>query len=274
MSAISSQPPGAPREEPALSVVYSSHTHKFTGYMDKVARWFAGEAAAGRRLRILDIPAGAGQLSDALRAQGHDVVASDVNQARPEFIAIDMNQDFPFDDGSFDAVVCLEGIEHMVDPLHLVRELARVAKVGGVVVLSTPNILNFYSRLQFLFTGTFYQFHPAQLREIERNELADRFHISPVDYHRLRYMLAWNGAEIELVMGDRWKRKALLPLYALLWILGWPWSRLLFFGRTARREHAARNREMYRHINTPALLFGRSMVVVARKRIPHSDLKA
>lgn len=256
----------APASPPPPNVAYSSHTLKFTGYMREVAAYFAQEAAAGKQLRILDIPAGAGQFTDELRRQGHEAIPSDVNEARPEFIPIDMNRDFPFEDQSFDAAVCLEGIEHMLDPGHLLRELLRIVRIGGIVIISTPNILTFYSRVQFLLTGTFYQFHPAQLREIGRDELADRFHIAPTDYHRLRYLAGYFGAEVEQVMGDRWKRKALLPIYAFFWLIGRPWSRRLFFGKAARKEHAERNAAIYRDINSPAVLFGRSLVLVLRKR--------
>lgn len=272
----------APRKTPeperspevAPNVAYSSHTLEFTGYMRQVADFFAREAKAGRKLRVLDIPAGAGQFTDELRRQGHEAVPSDVNEEREEFVPIDMNGDFPFEDQSFDAAVCLEGIEHMIDPGHLMRELLRIVRTGGVVILSTPNVLTFYSRLQFLLTGTFYQFHPAQLREIGRDELADRFHIAAMDYHRLRYLAGYYGAEVEGVMGDRWKRKGLLPLYILFWLIGWPWGRRLFFGKAARKEHAQRNRSIYSDINSPAVLFGRSLVVVLRKRehnphLPH-----
>jgi SAM-dependent methyltransferase len=47
----------------------------------------------------------------------------------------------PFDDSSFDAVLCYETIEHMPWPEDFVTELARLTKPGGLLVLTTPNIL-------------------------------------------------------------------------------------------------------------------------------------
>jgi 2-polyprenyl-3-methyl-5-hydroxy-6-metoxy-1,4-benzoquinol methylase len=68
-------------------------------------------------------------------------VPADLNGLRPEYARVDMTLDFPFDDQSFDAVICTEGIEHMLNPDHLLKELLRVCRVGGTVVLSTPNLL-------------------------------------------------------------------------------------------------------------------------------------
>ena len=47
----------------------------------------------------------------------------------------------PFRDGEFDAVLCFETVEHMPEPAAFVKELARVVKSGGRLLLTTPNIL-------------------------------------------------------------------------------------------------------------------------------------
>ena len=47
----------------------------------------------------------------------------------------------PFGNSSFDAILCYETIEHMPWPDDFVAELARLTKPGGLLVLTTPNIL-------------------------------------------------------------------------------------------------------------------------------------
>ncbi len=254
------------------NVAFASHKRNFTGYMRAVVDHIATlprpmekGGASGDGLRILDIPAGAGQVTDALREQGHTVTPADINEDRPDFVFADMTRRFPFDDDSFDVSLCLEGIEHMIDPVHLLSELIRVVRPGGWVILSTPNVMNFWSRLQFLFTGTLYQFCPSTLRDIPPGMQADRFHIAPTDYHRLRYLADYFGCDMETVLGDKWKRRGLVPVYGLLWLLGYPWARMLFFNREAA-PWRARNEQIFRHINTPAALFSRSIIFVLRKR--------
>lgn len=267
-----SAPAGPHESPPPPHVAFSSHRDEFTGYMRVVADHVATlsrdglpPASTPRTFDILDLPAGGGQLTAELRRQGHRVTPADINQAQPDFVPADMTKPLPFADAAFDVAICLEGIEHMIDPVLLLRELIRVTRPGGRVILSTPNVMNFYSRLQYLFTGTLHQFCPATLRDIPPGVMADRFHIAPTDYHRLRYLADYFGADVESVLGDKWKRAALLPIYALIWALGYPWARALFFS-SAAEPWRERNQRIFRHINSPAALFSRSIVFVLRKR--------
>ena len=239
-----------------------SHVPNFTGYMEVVARYFSARPAG---VRILDLPAGNGLLADALRGMGHEVVCGDINRERPDYRYVDMAERLPFADAEFDAVVCLEGLEHLVNPVQFIGEFCRVTRGGGEIVISTPNVMNFYSRLQFLFTGVPYQFNPAAVPVVAAGAAADRGHVFPLSYFQLRFLFEQHGARVVRVLGDRYKRKALMPLYLALLPLGWLWSWLLF-GRQGDARHAARNRELLAHTYSAALLFSRSLILVLEKR--------
>ena len=50
---------------------------------------------------------------------------------------------FPYEDGYFSTVLCCELIEHLFeDPMFLMSEINRILRVGGHVVLTTPNIVS------------------------------------------------------------------------------------------------------------------------------------
>ena len=67
-----------------------------------------------------------------------------------EVHASDLNDRFPLDDCSIDAITLNQVIEHLYDTDNLIREIRRVLKRGGVALVSTENLAswhNFFSLL-------------------------------------------------------------------------------------------------------------------------------
>ncbi|MEO6725750.1 MAG: glycosyltransferase [Blastocatellia bacterium] len=64
-----------------------------------------------------------------------------------EMLNVDVERDrFPFPDEHFDVALCCELIEHLTaDPMHMLIELNRVLKWGGLLILTTPNISSAFS---------------------------------------------------------------------------------------------------------------------------------
>lgn len=64
---------------------------------------------------------------------------------------VDLNEDkLPFPDGFFDLVTCLEVIEHLLDPDNMLKEVHRVVREGGWLLVSTPNLASWTNRLSIL----------------------------------------------------------------------------------------------------------------------------
>ncbi|OGP55316.1 MAG: hypothetical protein A2Y65_04415 [Deltaproteobacteria bacterium RBG_13_52_11] len=226
--------------------------------------------------QILDIPAGAGRLSDRLRREGFNVVCADINDSRNDFVFADMNKSLPFADEQFDAVVSMEGIEHIVNYQGFISELARITSKRGIIMLTTPNISCFYSRLMFMCTGNFFQFWPAQsFVNVNREEVFDFGHITPLTWQKIYFHFAHHGLTLVALRGNKIKRKSLFPIYLLFMAVGLPWiAYRLRYTRKAVKSLLNRT-DFYHNIekfsySLPAM-FCRNIVMVLEKKVENEQ---
>lgn len=127
------------------------------------------------RKYILDLASGKGIMSNKLLDKGHKVTSIDIKSQSKyplNFIKSDLNKDFPLRNDLFDLVVAVEIIEHLENPRHFLREIKRVLKPNGELIITTPNITHWKARLKFLLTGINWCF-----RDIDYIESG---HITPV----------------------------------------------------------------------------------------------
>jgi SAM-dependent methyltransferase len=82
---------------------------------------------------VLDLGAGLRPFADLLPGR---TIALD-HRARPDIDLIGDAHRLPFGDETIDAIVCTEVFEHLVDPPAAARELIRILKPGGRLVLTT-----------------------------------------------------------------------------------------------------------------------------------------
>ncbi|HXO40900.1 MAG TPA: class I SAM-dependent methyltransferase [Thermoanaerobaculia bacterium] len=77
-----------------------------------------------------------------------------------------MELDLPLD--HFDAVLCADVLEHLIDPWEVVRRLARHLRPGGVFLSSIPNMRNHRALAQIVLRG---DFHYAEAGLLDRSHL-------------------------------------------------------------------------------------------------------
>jgi methionine biosynthesis protein MetW len=65
----------------------------------------------------------------------------------------DLEETLPFSDAMFDCVVCIEVLEHLIDPAFVLGEIKRVLKPKGQVLLAVPNIAHIGNRIRMLLGG-------------------------------------------------------------------------------------------------------------------------
>lgn len=70
---------------------------------------------------------------------GYDpLYKNDTNSGKHQFFADNFQENMPFEDSSFDSIVLLATIEHIVEKSVIAREAARLLRPGGRVVITVP----------------------------------------------------------------------------------------------------------------------------------------
>ncbi len=112
------------------------------GYFDKLIDW-QGKA-------VLDLGCAGGFMAEALDDRGAQVTGIDPAaeaiaaatahaQGRDITYDVGVGEALPYMDGQFDAVVCVDVLEHVQDLDQVLREVARVLKPGGMFLFDTIN---------------------------------------------------------------------------------------------------------------------------------------
>ena len=119
--------------------------------------------ADGSGKRVLDVGCGNGYLGKILADRGFEVTGIEqpggTNQRFPpevRLVEADLENGLPELDGKFDYILCADVLEHLRDPLRLLKEIRGKFTPGGVLIASLPNSGNLYFRLVIL-SGRFPQ---------------------------------------------------------------------------------------------------------------------
>ena len=156
-----------------------------------VAHALRGRGASGV---LADIGCGAGQLWRELqplfsRCVGVDAVRYAGLPGDIAFQLVDLDHPpLPLPDASADVVAAVETIEHLENPRAFCRELHRVVRPGGWIVISTPNQLSLLSVLTLIvkqrfsaFQDAAYPAHRTALLEIDLRRIASECGLTDVD---------------------------------------------------------------------------------------------
>lgn len=116
----------------------------------------------GKKGKYLDLGCGEGDLVGRLETQFKELVGSDIAKNRLKiakkkyeskkisFEFADLDKSFPYNNKTFDVITCLGVIEYTFDPYHVMNEINRILKPGGILILEVPNLAFLPERLKLL----------------------------------------------------------------------------------------------------------------------------
>lgn len=114
----------------------------------------------GGQGKLLELGCGNGLLGEILKKEtlyeiyGADISKSGIRLARKSGIRAkiaDLNEKLPYKDNYFDRIVSDQVIEHIYNTDHLIDEIHRILKPGGVCMTITPNLSFWLNRILFVF---------------------------------------------------------------------------------------------------------------------------
>ncbi|MFP4029196.1 MAG: class I SAM-dependent methyltransferase [Candidatus Brocadiia bacterium] len=179
---------------------------------ERVKGWILREFRSAPGNLFLDAGTGAGflpyQIREKYPERSFRFVGTDISEQHLRSLAIrsrDENPRFalpmvadlenlPFPDATFDGVTCSEVIEHVYDKRRAMREMARVLKPGGVLLLTTPRrvMVDFWKLVCALPRRLYRGFHGKGWGAPPKPDVYD----SPISSGRLLHLAQQSGLAI------------------------------------------------------------------------------
>jgi SAM-dependent methyltransferase len=148
---------------------------------------------------VLELGSGPTSMLDLLPDDGRPRINADLSrealrQTKSGRVRLDATRPLPFRAQGMAAVVAGELIEHVFAPDALLREVHRILRDGGAVVLTTPNLATLYDRVQFLLGRS--------PRQVDALHPYLRLHIRPFTKRSLVRLLEETGFEVAAIRSN------------------------------------------------------------------------
>jgi 2-polyprenyl-3-methyl-5-hydroxy-6-metoxy-1,4-benzoquinol methylase len=219
---------------------------------------------------ILEVSCGRGEILKGLQEEGYTVQGTnytrypDCHDSIPVDTGVDILRGLPYESGTYDCVILSDVIEHLSDHAAALRDIARIAKNGGYVIVVTPNMMKINSRINFLLTG-FFKVNQAFIGFDVPLNRSFGFHLYPAHLPTFLYQLRANNVEAVLIDAVGYKMKSYLQ-----WLMFIPFILPATYLKTHALEknlkRSTSSRLLFKSLVSFKTLCGESWVVVGRKR--------
>jgi SAM-dependent methyltransferase len=149
-------------------------------------------------------------------------VGLDVNPESQADVRIRPGERWPFEDASFDAVLCTEVLQYIANLKNTLSEIDRVLKPGGQLVVTVPFVYNMHGVVH-----DFWRFSVHGVRELfaDRYAIAEVKALGGIGSTVGTLLLNWAEVQMNRHKTTRWLKGMLLPVWLVFcgWVnvMGW-----------------------------------------------------
>jgi SAM-dependent methyltransferase len=132
--------------------------------LDEMVIFLEEASTSGPAGRLLDLGAGSKPYEPLYRQFFSDCMSVDTPHSPHDTATVDVmawGHDLPFENESFNCVICTEMLEHCPEPALVVREIARVLRPGGRAFITTPFLIPLHE-----MPYDFFRYTPSALRHL------------------------------------------------------------------------------------------------------------
>jgi len=149
----------------------------------------------GKNQIILDVGCASGYLGPEIKKKGNKIFGVEISEKGKEEASKIFDEvilgnieeiDLPYPEDYFDLIICADILEHLFDPKNVIMKLKKYLKDNGNLIVSLPNIANWWVRKE-LFFGRF---------EYQTIGLLDSGHIRFFTYESAKKMFKECGYKI------------------------------------------------------------------------------
>lgn len=229
---------------------------------------------------IVDIPTGSGYMSNVLRGEGANVYAYDLF---PEFFEIDnmeckradLSKKLPIEDGFADIALFQEGIEHLADQFFAFKELNRILKLKGKLILTTPSISNLRAKVGNLLMESD-MCNRSSANELDAVWFSDEGrlyfgHVFLVGIQRIRVLAKLAGFKIKKIHAVKVSPSSLFfgIVFPVIFLFNL-YAYLISFRKNKNVDSSLRkatSMEIFRLNIHPSILFGKHLFIEFEKEV-------
>jgi SAM-dependent methyltransferase len=125
-------------ENSYTKIYYNEEVRPYSNYSWLLCQHLADKYYKARSGKLLDVGCGRGEHVDIFNKLGFDAYGIDLEATKPKTKRVDLETEkIPFPDNYFDFIMSKSNIEHIRNVYHLMKEMRRVLKPGGKIVIMT-----------------------------------------------------------------------------------------------------------------------------------------